>query len=85
MTNMEAISRKRFQGRVAVVVGGAQGIGKAIAVRLRREGACVVIADIDRAMLDAVSREMAEAAANGGGRDAPLSSSGYLDVRRRGR
>jgi NAD(P)-dependent dehydrogenase (short-subunit alcohol dehydrogenase family) len=61
---MEAISRKRFQGRVAVVVGGAQGIGKAIAVRLRREGACVVIADIDRAMLDAVSREMAEAAAN---------------------
>lgn len=64
MTNMEAISRKRFQGRVAVVVGGAQGIGKAIAVRLRREGACVVIADIDRAMLDAVSREMAEAAAN---------------------
>jgi len=64
VTNMEAISRKRFQGRVAVVVGGAQGIGKAIAVRLRREGACVVIADIDRAMLDAVSREMAEAAAN---------------------
>jgi NAD(P)-dependent dehydrogenase (short-subunit alcohol dehydrogenase family) len=64
VTTLEAISRKRFQGRVAVVVGGAQGIGKAIAVRLRREGACVVIADIDRAMLDAVSREMAEAAAN---------------------
>lgn len=37
----------RFEGQVALVVGGAQGIGRAIALRLAREGAHVVISDID--------------------------------------
>lgn len=36
----------RFEGRSAIVTGGAQGIGEAIATRLAREGASVVIADI---------------------------------------
>jgi 3-oxoacyl-[acyl-carrier protein] reductase len=48
----------RFCGQVALVVGGAQGIGKAIAVRLGREGAHVFIADIDRPTMDATVREM---------------------------
>jgi NAD(P)-dependent dehydrogenase (short-subunit alcohol dehydrogenase family) len=38
----------RFHDQVALVVGGAQGIGKAIARRLALEGADVVIGDIDR-------------------------------------
>ena len=63
MKNLNAISPERFRDQVAVVVGGAQGIGKAIAVGLRREGAHVVIADIDRAMIDVVSREMTEGGA----------------------
>ncbi len=37
----------RFRGRVAVVTGGARGIGAAIAARLGREGARVVVFDID--------------------------------------
>ena len=36
---------KPLQGRVAVVTGGASGIGKAIAERLRDEGAEVVVGD----------------------------------------
>ncbi len=38
---------KSLAGRVALVTGGAGGIGRAIAARLMGEGACVVFADID--------------------------------------
>src|SRR4051794_18245635 len=37
----------RFEGRVALVTGGASGIGQATAARLAAEGATVVIADLD--------------------------------------
>ena len=50
--------RMRFTGQVALVVGGAQGIGKAIAMRLGREGAHVAIADIDCPMMETTVREM---------------------------
>ncbi len=41
------------------MVGGAQGIGRAIAMRMAREGAEVVIGDVDRRMLARTTREMA--------------------------
>ncbi len=53
----------RFQGSVALVVGGAQGIGRAIAARLAREAADVVIADVDRAMM---ARAVEEIGSSGG-------------------
>src|SRR4029079_93193 len=40
---------KSLAGRVAFITGGAGGIGQAIAHRLLSDGACVVLADIDRA------------------------------------
>jgi 3-oxoacyl-[acyl-carrier protein] reductase len=52
------LSPNRFEGKVALVVGGAQGIGKAIAVRLAAEGATVVIGDIDRKQLMMTVREI---------------------------
>jgi glucose 1-dehydrogenase len=48
----------RFRDQVALVIGGAQGIGKAIAVRLAREGAHVVIGDRDAAMMKRTGAEI---------------------------
>jgi NAD(P)-dependent dehydrogenase (short-subunit alcohol dehydrogenase family) len=40
---------RRFEGRVAVVSGAAQGMGKAVAERLGQEGATVIAVDINGA------------------------------------
>jgi 3-oxoacyl-[acyl-carrier protein] reductase len=45
----------RLAGRLAVVTGAGQGLGRAFATRLRAEGARVVIADLDAAKAEAVA------------------------------
>ena len=52
---------KRFQDKVAIVTGAASGIGKEIASALAREGAKVVIADLNKAAADAAAAEIASA------------------------
>ena len=46
---------KSLAGRIALITGGAGGIGAATAERFLREGACVMLADIDAAALDEVT------------------------------
>jgi NAD(P)-dependent dehydrogenase (short-subunit alcohol dehydrogenase family) len=47
-----------LQGKVAVVTGGAGGIGKALATRFAAEGMRLVIADVEQATLDATVAEL---------------------------
>jgi sorbitol-6-phosphate 2-dehydrogenase len=49
---------KLLQDRIAVVTGGAQGLGEAICHRLAREGAHVIVADINIAGAERVAAEI---------------------------
>jgi 3-hydroxybutyrate dehydrogenase len=50
----------RMKDKVAIVTGAASGIGKEIALAFAREGAKVVIADLDREAADKTAGEISE-------------------------
>src|SRR5438874_12233373 len=50
----------RFDGKVVIVAGGANGIGAATARRLSRDGATVAVADIDVAGAEKLAAELQE-------------------------
>lgn len=50
----------RFEGRVAAVIGGASGMGKAISVRLAREGATVYVADNNAELAEETAGQIRE-------------------------
>ncbi len=52
---------KPHAGRIALVTGGASGIGLATAKRLAAEGACVVIADLDAGKARAAAESIGDA------------------------
>lgn len=51
---------KRFENQVAIVTGGADGIGKSVVERLAREGAKVTIFDMNEALGEQVCAEFGE-------------------------
>lgn len=55
---------KSLAGRIALVTGGAGGIGSATAERLLREGACVVLADIDNDLLSQTHQQLSDVYGN---------------------
>ncbi|HEX4987075.1 MAG TPA: SDR family oxidoreductase [Burkholderiales bacterium] len=52
---------KTFKDRVAVVTGGASGLGRAMATRFAREGMKVVLADIEERALEATAKAFRDA------------------------
>ena len=52
---------KPLATRIVLVTGGGSGIGRAIALRLASEGACVIVADIDATTAEKVAREIGNA------------------------
>jgi NAD(P)-dependent dehydrogenase (short-subunit alcohol dehydrogenase family) len=49
---------KNFQGKVAVITGGASGLGRAMAERFAREGMSIVLADVEPNALAKTEAEM---------------------------
>ena len=73
--------KMRFQGKVALVTGGRQGIGQAIARRLRADGARVFTAQRGAdAEFEGIEADFADAAAPAHVIDAVTARAGRLDV-----
>ena len=52
----------RLAGKITIVTGAAQGFGKGIAEELYKEGATIVIADMNQGLAEQVAAEMGERA-----------------------
>ena len=57
----------RFQDKIVIITGGAQGIGKEIAVQFVKEKAKVIIFDVNEEKLSLVSQELGALSASGSG------------------
>lgn len=52
------VEKMKLRGKVAIVTGAGRGIGRAIALALAREGASVIVNDIDLQAAEATAKEI---------------------------
>ena len=71
---------KTLKGKIAVVTGGAGGLGRAMALHFAREGMHVAVADIEQKSLDAVVRELRALGVNAIGTRTDVSKSEQVDA-----
>lgn len=50
--------QKRFEGKVAIITGAGQGMGKQVAIDMATEGAKVVVSDIITELIEEVKKEI---------------------------
>jgi 3-oxoacyl-[acyl-carrier protein] reductase len=62
-----------LEGRVSIVTGASQGIGETIAVELAREGARIVLVDIQKEKLEAVAGRIRESGGTAACHEADVS------------
>ena len=69
----------KLQGKVALVTGSGRGIGRAIALKLAREGARVVVNDLDAEPGNAVVAEIKALGADATSVNGSVSETGFAD------
>jgi NAD(P)-dependent dehydrogenase (short-subunit alcohol dehydrogenase family) len=70
----------RVDGKVAIVTGGSHGIGEAICLLLAKEGATVIIFDIDRTGAAKVAGKITETGSRAEACQVDISDSAQVDA-----
>ncbi|MBA2326784.1 MAG: SDR family NAD(P)-dependent oxidoreductase [Actinobacteria bacterium] len=71
---------EQLEGKVAVVTGGASGIGRALAERFAAEGMKLVLADVEEGALAATAKELADGGADTRGVVTDVADRGSVDA-----